>query len=146
MAEQHRIPAVVSAATCTPVPAGTEGETLTLVPKSGTETPTYVSEHVLFRKVTRLADLPTGTIHIRKDAYSFVSVQTDRIPMDKQVDLHQAVADGRVYDLWDVRRAEFEDLDASWPRQTNKRVALASLRRLRSNRGAGTTNTECDGD
>lgn len=101
------------------------------VSKSGTPTPRFSAESALFIRVDCLSDLPSGEIYFRIDPYTFRRVRTDRIPMEKQADLIQAIADGRVYVLHDLRIAEFEEIDPHWPTRIQVRDEHTAQRDLR---------------
>lgn len=90
--------------------------------------PTFISEHTLLMRVDSLVDLPSGTIFIRKDELMLRSIQTDKIPTDKQADLHDAIAAGTVYCFWDYRKLEFDELDPHWPRNHTRRLLKAQYR------------------
>lgn len=127
------------------VPAHLQGEVVESVPKTGTKGPRFVSEHTLFIRVDQLKDLPSGTIYIRKDEYRFAIVETGKIPMEKQGDLHAAIEAGKVYAVHDLRSLQFEELDPWWPQNTHKRIWRANLRAQRKAVPKTGTNNENDG-
>lgn len=89
----------------------------------------FASINTLLMRVSSLKEVGSGSVWIRDKNNILVQTDTSKIPTDKLSELVEAIAQQKVYILWDYRYMEFDELGPEWPKAHKARARLHQVRR-----------------